>query len=550
MTQNLNPRSVWFWLSLAALLVMLVFVVYPILNIVSSSLGGDGWSRLMTDPRYGQAIRNSLMLAITVTILCTLIGVPLAYFTARFSYPGKALIAILPLVTLVIPEVIVAQTWLMMLGNNGLITRFLRGYGVLLPSFYGWFGLITAMTFIYYTYVYISTVAAISGFDAHLEEAAQSLGSSPGRSRLTVMVPVVLPAILSGALLVFTMVIGNFAISITLAHRVPLLSVMTYQAAITEGGMNPVMQSTLASVTILIVMLILFVNRWIVQRGRYEIVQGRGAAPAGLRNLKGAAIGLLAGVVVLISMLPLIAVVVGAFTHSRGPVMQWGQWTFANIERVFVTAPQPLLNSLTYAGTATVIGIIFSTIVSYMIVKKPSLLTPWMDYISVVPLALSGTVLGIGLIISFHTGWISLTGTASIIVLALVIRRLPFGMRNASTTLHNIPNSIEEASISLGVPPFRTFLKVVLPMMIPAVAAAAVLTWTTSVAELSASILVYSGGRETLTIQVFRLLDSGLMAYASAYGLALVLLILLPVIAATRIFKVDVFGGGGKPRKS
>jgi iron(III) transport system permease protein len=308
------------------------------------------------------------------------------------------------------------------------------------------------------------------------------------------------------------------------------------------------MQSTLASVTILIVMLILFVNRWIVQRGRYEIVQGRGAAPVGLRNIKGAAIGLLAGAVVLVSLLPLIAVIVGAFTRSRGPVMQWGQWTFENIERVFVTAPQPLVNSLTYAGTATVIGIIFSTVVSYMIVKKPSLLTPWLDYISVVPLALSGTVLGIGLVISFHAGWFSLTGTASIIVLALVIRRLPFGMRNASSTLHNIPSSIEEASISLGVPPFRSFLRVVVPMMIPAVAAAAVLTWTTSVAELSASILVYSGGRETLTIQVFRLLDSGLMAYASAYGLALVLLILVPVIAVTRIFRVDVFGGGGKPR--
>jgi iron(III) transport system permease protein len=549
MTGAMNLRSVWFWLSVAALVVMATFVVYPILNIVTSSLGGDGWARLMTDPRYGQAIRNSLMLAVIVTVLCTLIGVPLAYFTARFSYPGKALIAILPLITLVIPEVIVAQTWLMMLGNNGLITRFLRGYGIFLPSFYGWFGLITAMTFIYYTYVYISTVAAISGFDAHLEEAAQSLGSSPNRARLTVMVPVVLPAILSGALLVFTMVIGNFAISITLAHRVPLLSVQTYQAAISEGGLNPVMQSTLASVTILIVMLVLFANRWIVQRGRYEVVQGRGAAPVGLRNLRGLLIGAVAGIVVLISLLPLIAVIVGAFTRSRGPVMQWGNWTFENIERVFVTAPQPLLNSLTYAGAATLIGIVFSTIVSYMIVKKPNLLTPVLDYISVVPLALSGTVLGIGLIISFHTGWISLTGTASIIVLALVVRRLPFGMRNASSTLHNIPNSIEEASVSLGVAPFPTFLRVVLPLMIPAVAAAAVLTWTTSVAELSASILVYSGGRETLTIQVFRLLDSGLMAYASAYGLALVLLILLPVIIAARVFRIDVFGGGGRPRR-
>lgn len=548
MMRSINLRSAWFWLSLAAFVMLVTFIVYPIINIVTTSFGGDGWARILNEPRYGEAIRNSLMLATAVTVLCTLIGVPLAYFTSRFHYPGKALIAILPLITLVIPEVIVAQTWLMMLGNNGLITRFLREFGIILPSFYGWFGLITAMTFIYYTYVYIGTVAAISGFDSHLEEAAQSLGSSPNSARLKVMVPVIMPAILSSALLVFTMVIGNFAISITLAHRLPLLSVQTYQAAVSEGGLNPVMQSTLASVTIMIVMFVLFINRWIVQRGRYEVVQGRGAAPGKLKKLKGLLIGVLAGFVVLISLLPLISVIVGAFTRSRGPVMQWGQWTFENIERVFLTAPQPLLNSITYAGVATVIGIVFSTIVSYIIVKKPSLLTPFLDYVSVVPLALSGTVLGIGLIISFHTGWISLTGTATIIVLALVIRRLPFGMRNASSTLHNLPNSIEEASISLGVAPFRTFLKVVLPMMIPAVAAAAVLTWTTSVAELSASILVYSGGRETLTIQVFRLLDSGLMAYASAYGLTLVLLILLPVIIAARVFKIDVFGGGGKPR--
>lgn len=544
MTRAIDLRSIWFWLSAAALIVLLTFIVYPIVNIVMSSIGGNGWSRLLNEPRYGQAIRNSLLLAGVVTVLSTLIGVPLAYVAARFKFPGKSLIVFLPLVTLIIPEVIAAQTWLMMLGNNGLITRFLRGYGILLPSFYGWFGLITAMTFMYYTYVYIGTVAAISGFDAHLEEAAQSLGSSPASARLKVMVPVIAPAILSSALLVFTMVVGNFAISVILGLRVPLLSVLTYQAAVSEGGMNPVMQSTLASVSILIVMLVLFVNRWIVARGRYEVVQGRGARPEPLRRVRGALIALAAGLVVLISLLPLFAVVIGAFTRARGPVMQWGNWTFENIERVFVTAPQPLVNSLTYASTATVLGIVFSTVVSYMIVKKRNLITPLLDYISVVPLALSGTVLGIGLIISFHTGFLALTGTASIIVLALVVRRLPFGMRNASSTLYNVPNSIEEASISLGVAPFPTFARVVLPMMVPAIAAAAVLTWTTTVAELSASVLVYSGGRETLTIQVFRLLDSGLMAYASAYGLTLIAVILLPILIAVKVFRLDVFGSG------
>jgi iron(III) transport system permease protein len=190
---------------------------------------------------------------------------------------------------------------------------------------------------------------------------------------------------------------------------------------------------------------------------------------------------------------------------------------------------------------ATFISIVFSALVSYLVVKKPNILTPWIDYVSAVPLALSGTVLGVGLLATFNSGWLSLSGTASIIVLAYVVRRMPFGMRNGQAVLHNIPNSLEEASISLGVPPVQSFFKVVLPVMLPAVASAAILTWTTTVAELSASILVYSGGRETLPIQIFRLIDSGLMAYASAYGLVLVAVILIPIIVATKVFGIDVF---------
>ena len=537
-------RSPWFWIAALALVLLCLFVLYPLLNILTASFTGEGpngWSRLIETPRYLQAITNTLILATTVTVLATIIGVPLAYVTARFSFPGKSLIALLPLITLVIPEVIAAQTWLMMLGNNGLITRGLREIGIRLPSFYGWFGLITSMSFIYYTYVYIGVVAAIGKFDAQLEEAAQSLGTSPALSRLKVMVPVILPAILASALLVFTMTVGNFAISMILSHRLPLLSVVTYQAAVAEGAADITMQSTLASVSVLIVMAVLFLNRWVVSRGKYEIVQGRGARPQPLRGLRGAGVALAAGLVVLISLLPLISIILGAFTHSRGPVMQWGTWSLANLERVFVTAPQPLLNSLTYAGIATFISIGFSAVVSYVVVKKPSLLTPFVDYISAVPLALSGTVLGVALLATFHGGWLPLSGTATIIVLAYVIRRMPFGMRNGQATLHNIPNSLEEASISLGVPPVQTFIKVVLPVMLPAIAAAAVLTWTTTVAELSASILVYSGGRETLPIQVFRLIDSGLMAYASAYGLVLVAVILIPIIVAAKVFRIDVF---------
>jgi iron(III) transport system permease protein len=277
-------RSVWFWISLAVLALLSVFLVYPVAKIFLASFGGSsgagsGWSILLSDARYQRAIANTLLLGTVVTAFSLAIGVPLAYLTARHDYPGKAIVSILPLVTLVTPEVIVAQTWLMMLGNNGLIRRWLLEFGVTLPSFYGWFGLIASMSFVYYTYAYIGTLAAIRGFDVQLEEAARSLGTSPLRSRLRVMVPVVLPAILASALLVFTLVVGNFALSMILGGSVELLSVKTYQAAVSETAANPVLQSTLASVSISIVMGMLFVQRWIAARGRFEVVQGRGAAP-------------------------------------------------------------------------------------------------------------------------------------------------------------------------------------------------------------------------------------------------------------------------------
>jgi iron(III) transport system permease protein len=538
--------GVWFWLSAAVLALFCVMLLYPLFNVIAASVsasqdGRSGWVTLMSEAKYRSAVWNTLLLGVIVTCTATLIGAPLAFFTARFSFPGKALIALLPMTTLIVPEVIAAQTWLMVFGNNGFVTRWLGGFDIEIPSFYGWFGLITVMTFIYYTYVYIGTLAAIRGFDAQLEEASQSLGVAPGKTLLKVMAPVIAPAIIASAILVFTLVVGNFAVAMILGHKVSLLSVLTYQSFVSEVGTNPVMQSTLASVSIAIVACVLFFQRWILSHGRFEIVQGRGAKPVRVGGARAIAMAAIAGLIVTISLLPLVTVVIGAFTRARGPVMRWGEWTTANVERVFVSAPDPIYNTLLYAGVALVLSLILSTLVGFLIVKKRNALTPAIDYLGALPLALSGTVLGIGLVMSFRGSWLPLAGTAGIIILAYLIRRLPFGIRNASSTLYNVPDSNEDASISLGVPPLATFFKAVLPLMIPSIAAAGVLVWTTTVAELSASVVVYSAGQETLPIQIFRLIDSNLMAQASAYGLVLLAIILIPILIATTIFKIDLF---------
>ncbi len=539
-------NRVWFALSAAALALFSLVLLYPLFNVIAASVaasqdGRSGWATLLSDAKYRSAVYNTIMLGVIVTSTSTLIGVPLAFFTARFSFPGKALIALLPMTTLIVPEVIAAQTWLMVFGNNGFVTRWLGGFDIEVPSFYGWFGLITVMTFIYYSYVYIGTLAAIRGFDGQLEEASLSLGVPPGKTLLKVMLPIVAPAVVASSILVFTLVVGNFAVAMILGHSVNLLSVLTYQSFVSEVGTNPVMQSTLASVSIAIVACVLFIQRWVLSRGRFEIVQGRGAKPVRVGGARAMLMAGIAGVIVAVSLLPLATVVIGAFTRARGPVMRWGEWTTANLERVLLAAPDPIFNTMLYASVALLLSLVISTVVGFLIVKKKNVLTPAIDYLGALPLALSGTVLGIGLVMSFRGSWLPLAGTAGIIILAYFIRRLPFGIRNASSTLHNIPDSIEDASISLGVPPLQTFMKAVFPLMIPSIAAAGVLVWTTTVAELSASVVVYSAGQETLPIQIFRLIDSNLMAQASAYGLVLLAIILVPIVIATTLFKIDLF---------
>jgi iron(III) transport system permease protein len=256
---------------------------------------------------------------------------------------------------------------------------------------------------------------------------------------------------------------------------------------------------------------------------------------------QGAAFSGFVLLVVVLSFLPLATMFVAAFTESRGPVVRCGTFSLAGIERSLTVGIDPVLNSLKFASAATLLGILFAVLASYLIVKKRTLATQVLDYLVVLPLIISGTVLGIALVQAFNSGPIVLTGTALIMVVTYAVRRLPFSIRSASSSLYNIPDSLEEASISLGVPPLITFVKVVVPVMWASVASALVLMWATTMSELSASIVVYGGGLETIPIAIFRQIDSGRMGSASAYGAILVALIVLPIACAVKVLHVKLF---------
>ncbi|WP_238864907.1 ABC transporter permease [Achromobacter xylosoxidans] len=542
----------WPWgiLTAISLALLLFFVLYPLAVLFSNSVTGqdggfslEGFRALLADSQYLEAFGNTLVLGLVVTTCTILVGVPFAYMVARYDFPLKNLVAILPVLTIVIPEIIVGQSWLLVLGNNGILTNLLGDAGISLPSFYGWTGMVFSMTLVYYTYIYLGVLAALRGFDGQLEEAGLSLGTPPLMTQLRVLVPVLLPAVLVNALVVFTLVVGNFALAMLLGSRVPLLSVMTYNTFVSEMGGSPTLQSAMSVVSITIVAIVLFVQKRVVERKVYTMTQGRAPAARRVRSWQAILYTGGVGLVILLSLLPLIVVFIAAFTKTSGPVMHWGSWSLASMQRALHGAPEPILNSLKFASLATVTGVAFAVLVSYLTIKKRSAFTQVLDYIVVLPLTISGTVLGIALVQTFNTGWLVLAGTSGIMVLCYAVRRLPFAVRNASSVLFNIPDSIEEASISLGVSPLMTFFKVILPAMKASIISAAILMWLTTISELSASIVAYSGGLETMPIAIFRQVDGGRLGMASAYGAALVTVIVLPIIVSVKAFRIKLFSG-------
>ena len=173
------------------------------------------------------------------TVTTTLLAVPLAFAIARLEIPGKLLLIGLAALPLVLPSFVGAYALLLLLGRSGMVTQALNAWGIPFGSIYGMPGIVTVYTLTLYPYVLLPTVAGLKAVDASVEEAAQSLGSSRARTFRTVTLPIVIPSVLSGALLVFIETIENFGVPAVLAEDKPILAVEAYKLFIGETATNP-----------------------------------------------------------------------------------------------------------------------------------------------------------------------------------------------------------------------------------------------------------------------------------------------------------------------
>jgi iron(III) transport system permease protein len=462
-----------------------LFLVYPVFGVLRASFLDDAgaltlgnYARMVTRPLFHRSLVNSLSVGLCAMLAATAIGVPLAVCLARLALPGRGLLLALIVLPLVLPSFVGAYALVLLLGRAGIVTTALHAIGIPFGSIYGMPGLVLTYGLTLYPYIVLPTVAALRAVDVSIEEAGQNLGASRGRVLRTVILPVVLPSILSGALLVFMEALENFGVPFVLAEDMPVLSVQAYKLFVGEVGSNPAAAGVLAVVLVACTSAALLLQRHLVARRRYAT--GARTAPPDWRVSRG--LRLAATVycwgVVLVALVPFFAVVALSFVRFSGPVLTGG-FGLDNFTQLFARSATPLWNTLLLTSGAATGAALLGVPIGYVLTRTRSGLTAGLELLAMLPFAVAGTVLGIGLVIAFNSGFLVLTGGGLILMIAYMVRKLPFNVRASSAILHQIDPSLEEASINLGMSPLRTFLGLTVPLMLGGIVGGGILTWVT-----------------------------------------------------------------------
>jgi len=516
---------------LGALALLVLFLLYPLSLVLDASLRVKGtgaftlanYAQIFASKYYLNSIGNSLLAAIFAAIGATLIGMPLAFCLARIDMPGRTVLLTLATLPLVLPSFVAAYALVLLFGHAGIVTTGLREIGIPMGPIYGLPGITIVFVLTLYPYVLMPSIAGFRAIDVSIEEAARNLGGSRVHAFRTVLLPVAMPAVLAGALLVFIEALENFGVPVVLAEDRPFLAVDIFKLFAGEADNNPAAAGALSVLLIAGTAIALVIQRRYLSRRRFATSARAAPPPLPLSSGWRALATVFSWGIVALSLLPFVAVLFISFLHFRGPVLTW-QLAFSNYLTLLEGSFRPLYNSLLLATITAVVATLLGAPIGYIVTRHRGALSTGLDVIGMVPFAVSGTVLAIGLIIAFNSGVLVLTGGWLILVIAYVVRKLPFCIRSSSAIVHQIEPSLEEASINLGVPPLRTFVRLTVPLMASGLIGGMILVWITVASELSSTIVLYTSRWSTMTVRMYHFLEGGEGAGAASAAAAILIL--------------------------
>jgi len=524
-------RDPWSAITVVTVGFMLVFVALPLAELARQSLIGqesgefglENFRTFFGSSYFRRALFNSLTVGVLGTAMALAIGLPLALAFARYDFPGKPWIEVAILLSMLAPPFVGAYAWIMLFGRSGFVTLAAREIGIDLPPIYGVFGISLASAFALYPVVFLVVRGGLARVNRTLEDAGASLGRGRIGVVWTVTLPLVLPSLLTAALLVFLGIISDFGTPSILGEgeRFPVLATLAFSLYLSEIGAEPGMAATTSAVLVAIAMALVVALRIFSGRRSVAYDQGGGGVARRLAGWRGIALSLGVTALVVVASTPQIVVTVSSFLEVQGVVFQ-PVFTLDNYVRAIAAMGDALWNSLIFAGLALVLIVVVGSAVGYVIARHGGRLTRALDLLIMVPYVVPGTVLGIGYASVFNEPPLLLTGTATIIVTVYFVRRLPYMTRASAGIVYQIDRGLEDASRSLGEPPLTGFRRVMVPLMRPGILAGAAIAWVEVFSELSASIVLYTGATRTLPIAAYQQALSGDVGMAAAYATMLV----------------------------
>ena len=534
----------WNIVTLLIIIVFAIFLIYPLLSLFLDGFKDSksgAWSlmnyiQFFSKKYYTSALINSFKLTISVTVIAVLIGVPLAYFMSFYKIKGKGILEVLFIISMMSPNFIGAYSWILLLGRNGSVTKFLeKALGINMPSIYGFAGMLLVFSLKLYPFIYIYVSGALKKIDVALSEAAESLGCGGLKKVFTVIMPLITPTLVAAALLVFMNCMADFGTPALIGEGYRVMPTLVYSEFVGESGGSANFAACMATIMIIITALVFFLQKWYINTKSFTMSSIRPIQPKEPKGIFKVLIYLYIYLLAGLSIIPQAMVVYTSFKATRMQVFVDG-FSLGSYKKVADKALAAVTNTYVFCFFAIVIIITLGMLIAYLTVRRRSVLTSAIDSIAMFPYIVPGSVLGITLLIAFNHKPLMLAGTAFIIIISLVIRRLAYTLRSSSAILYQISPSMEEAAVSLGDTPAKSFVKVTAKMMLPGVASGAILSWITIINELSSSVMLYTSKTKTMSVAIYNEVIRA--SYGPAAALASILT-LTTVISLLVFFKVS-----------
>lgn len=521
-TKRLDP---WMAVTLAILGCYLLFLIYPMFNLLRQSVfnGETGaftleyFQKFFGKSYYFSTLWNSFKVSVAATVITLVIGVPLAYVYNMYYIKGRGFLQIIIILCSMSAPFIGAYSWILLLGNSGLIRKTIKSLlGVTLPSIYGFNGILLVLSLQLFPLVFLYVSGAMKNIDNSLLEASENMGCKGVRRFFKVILSLCMPTILAATLLVFMRAFADFGTPLLIGQGYRTFPVEIYNAFFSEtAGGDYGFACATSVIAILITTVVFLVQKHTSNRFSFTM---SALHPIERKKAKGpfnVLIHVFAYGVVGVAFMPQLYILYESFRKTSGKAFVPG-YSLESYRSAFQVAGSAIKNTFVIGLSALAVIILLAVLVAYLVVRRRNTANNVIDIMSMLPYIIPGSVVGIALIMAFNQKPLILTGTMIIMVIALVIRRLPYTIRSSVATLQQIPITVEEAAISLGASKVKTFFLVTVPMMANGIISGAILSWVTIITELSTAICLYTVRTQTLTLAIYVYVSRGNDGIAAA----------------------------------